>query len=99
MSRGAPLQTAMPGWPALMTIELACAYTSLAEASFRALAKLHWVFPVDCGGLAVTRYRRSDLDHLIDKLPLRGAEIAPQATPARDPADLAMERAARRARG
>lgn len=39
MSRAAPHDAPpMPNWPALMTTELACAYTSLARASFLLLA-------------------------------------------------------------
>lgn len=51
MSRAAPHDAPpMPNWPALMTTELACAYTSLARASFLLLAGRHGVLPVECAG-------------------------------------------------
>jgi hypothetical protein len=106
MSRAAPVEPQIAAWPALLTTELACAYTCLSEMSFRLLARKGSVEPVECGGLAVTRWRRTDLDRLIDSLPARGAEIQPQeasdGAPARvvaDPAEEALRRAARRARG
>ena len=99
MSRAAPHDAPpMPNWPALMTTELACAYTSLARASFLLLAGHHGVLPVECAGLAVVRWKRTDLDVLIDKLPARGAEMAPEGQPANDPAEEALRRAQRRAR-
>jgi len=99
MSRAAPQDAPLPHWPALMTTELACAYTSLARGSFQLLASKHGVLPVECAGLAVTRWRRADLDRLIDKLPARGAEMEPEGQPANDPAEEALRRAAlRRAR-
>jgi hypothetical protein len=98
MSRAMPPDAPLPHWPALMTTELACAYTSLARGSFMLLAGKHGVHPVECAGLAVVRWRRADLDGLIDKLPARGAEIAPEGQPANDPAEEALRRAQRRVR-
>lgn len=106
MSRPAPVEPQIAAWPALLTTELACAYTCLGEMSFRLLARKGDVQPVECGGLAVTRWRRADLDRLIDSLPARGAEMRPQeasggasAAAVADPAAEALRRAARRARG
>lgn len=100
MSRAAPREAALPSWPALLNIDLACAYTCMSEDSFRFFARRYEVHPVDCAGLAVTRWRKTDLDAMIDRLPPKGAEMAPEATPANiDPADAALARAARRARG
>ena len=99
MSRAAPPPVVMPAWPALLTTELACAYTTLSEASFRAVAKLKGLEPRDVAGLAVTRWRRADLDALIDSLPARGAQMPADAPPAADPVDLALQRVKRRARG
>lgn len=103
MTRQAPSEFNIAAWPALLTTELACAYTSLGEQSFRLLARKSGVEPVDCGGLAVTRWRRGDLDRLIDSLPTKGAPIAPNGPPpANDPASAAaaaLERARRRRRG
>lgn len=98
MSRGAPDAIPMPAWPAMLTTELACAYTSLSEASFRAFAKLNRLEPRDCAGLAVTRWRKADLDALIDSLPARGAQMPADTPPAADPVDLALQRVKRRAR-
>lgn len=99
MSRAAPPPVVMPAWPALLTTELACAYTTLSEASFRAVAKLKGLEPRDVAGLAVTRWRRADLDALIDSLPARGAQMPADAPQAADPVDLALQRVKRRARG
>lgn len=100
MTRAAPSEFTVTAWPALLTTELACAYTQLSERSFRLFAAKYGVSPTDCGGLAVTRWRRSDLDRLIDSLPAKG-EQSPHDEPAggRDPAELALEKAKRRARG
>lgn len=89
----------MPAWPALLTTELACAYTTLSASSFRAFAKLNRLEPRECAGLAVTRWRRADLDALIDSLPARGAEMPADAPPETAPVDLALQRVRRRARG
>jgi hypothetical protein len=105
----ARLHTETPAaWPALLTTDLACAYTQLSEQSFRWLATQRGLKPADCAGLAVTRWRRADIDRMIDSLPERGAEIAPQEpgdgrsatlpSPANDPAAAALARAAQRVR-
>lgn len=105
MSRLTP-EPSIAAWPALLTTDLACLYTQLSEQSFRWLAHRSGVRPVDCAGLAVTRWRRGDLDRMIDSLAEKGApaaEDAPQTptatTPAAalDPATDALARAARRA--
>lgn len=107
MSRHAP-EPMIAAWPALLTTDLACAYTQLSEQSFRWLAHQRGVRPTDVAGLAVTRWRRSDLDRMIDSLPARGDEIASQeadsgasattAPTVADPAAHALARAAARAR-
>lgn len=99
MSRQAPTDFTVTAWPALLTTELACAYTCLGEQSFRYLTRRHAVEPVECGGLAVTRWRRSDLDRLIDSLPARGAQIPAEPANAPDPAAAALARAKARAKG
>lgn len=98
MARGAPNAIPMPAWPAMLTTELACAYTSLSEGSFKAFAKLNRLQPRECAGLAVTRWRRTDIDAIIDSLPARGAEMPLDAPPVADPVDLALQRVRRRAR-
>lgn len=57
-----------------MTTETACAYLSLGESSLRYLAAKHGVGPIDCSGLALTRWRQSDLDRLLSALPFRNGE-------------------------
>lgn len=99
MTRPASQLPPLPAWPALLTTDLACAYTSLGEVSFRHLARTHQVEPVECAGLAITRWRRGDLDRLIDSLPARGSEMTPDSAPPVDLAQAALDRAARRARG
>lgn len=93
----------LPDWPVLMGVDLACAYTQLGEDSFRFLARKRGVKPVDCEGLGVTRWRRADLDRLVDSLPHRGAEMAATAPSANDADDdsaaqRALEKARRRIR-
>ena len=101
--------TAIPSaWPALLTTELACAYVQLSEASFRFLAKRRGVKPADIAGLAVTRWRKADLDRMIDSLPTAGDQMPPQEPangpgaaselPAHDPAAAALAKVAQRAR-
>ena len=72
----------LPEWPALMSIEVACEYLDLSPSSFRYLTKSAGVWPVDCHGLALARWRRKDLDGMIDSLPARGGSSAPQTPPA-----------------
>lgn len=107
MSRAA-LAAIPAAWPALLTTELACAYVQLSEASFRFLAHARGVKPADVAGLAVTRWRKADLDRMIDSLAEQGAEMAAQepangpgavvTLPAHDPAAAALAKAAQRAR-
>lgn len=97
----------MTDWPALMTDEHAAAYLDMSEASFRIIAARHKVKPVETG-LRMTRWRRTDLDRLIDSLPLRGEVDRPPgdraaevADPARlvlapDPVEAALARVQRR---
>lgn len=89
--------TALPDWPALLDVTMASAYCSMSEASFRFIARRRGVNPVDIG-LHMTRWRRKDLDGLIDNLPARGANSAPVAGNDQDPAEAALERAKKRAR-
>lgn len=100
MSRAAP---DLPAWPALLTTDLACAFTSLGEASFRLLMGRFKIAPVDCAGLAVVRWRRADIEALIDSLPARGVEMPAGDAPANampeDPGEAALRKAERRARG
>lgn len=55
-----------------MDEEMAAAYFTLSPASFRAVTARAGVQPVDLG-LARLRWRKVDLDRLIEGLPARGA--------------------------
>lgn len=85
----------LPAWPALMNLEYACAYTSLSEAQFKALAARYNVAARDLGGLRGVRWRRADLDRLIDMLPAHGEPSVEVAVV--DPAQAALERVHKRA--
>jgi hypothetical protein len=98
VSRQAPIDFTVTAWPALLTTELACAYVCLSVASFRFLAAKLDVSPVECGGLAVTRWRKTDLDRLIDSLPARGAEMTVEPANSTDPAAAALQKVLRRAK-
>lgn len=103
MTKHAPADFNISAWPALLTTEMACAYTQLSEASFRFAARKHGVAPVDFDGLAVTRWARTDLDLMIDRLPRRGAEMpaepANMPAPEDDPGAAALARVRARAKG
>lgn len=87
---------ALPFWPALMDLEIACAYTQLGETQFKALTATYRVAPRDLGAVRGLRYRRSDLDRMIDMLPARG-EPSPVEVAPLDPAKAALDRVHRRA--
>lgn len=88
----------LPNWPGLMDTATASAYLSMSEASLRLLAHRVGVTPVDCGGLSMTRWRRRDLDAMIDSLPQRDGTVVAQASVV-DDAAAALERVRRRAEG
>lgn len=89
----------LPNWPVLMTTEVACAYVSLGEQSFRFITRKRSVFPVECEGLAVTRWRKSDLDRLVENLPVRGEKIGPIGANDDTAAAQALQRVQRRTSG
>ncbi|MDP1873615.1 hypothetical protein [Phenylobacterium sp.] len=99
----APAPQILPNWPGLMGRRLACDYLQLSPRSFALLTRMHGVAPVDCAGLNVRLWRKADLDRLIDNLPARGAQLAPEGCAANDgpPApqvdDLAAQALARAA--
>lgn len=65
----------LPHWPALMDAETAGAYVGLCASSFRVLAAKKGVKAVDIG-LRAVRYRKADIDRMVDSLPLRDAGSA-----------------------
>lgn len=81
--------TALPDWPALMSIEVACDYLDLRATSFRYMTRMAGTQPVDCHGLALARWRRADLDRMIDSLPARGGDSTVEAREAGNTADHA----------
>lgn len=68
----------LPGWPALLDLEMACAYLSLGEHSFRTMAARQGLRPVETGH-RVVRWRRADLDVLIDKLPVQSSDAGAES--------------------
>jgi hypothetical protein len=95
----------MPDWPAMMELEMALAYTRLGEDSFRSLLSRHGVRAVDLGN-SLVRWRKADIDAMIDRLPLRQprlgrdspASSAGADAPIQDPAAAALDRARKRTR-
>jgi len=85
----------LPAWPALMDLDLACDYTQLGEGQFKALSALYKIAPRDLGPIRGLRWRRVDLDQMIDSLPARGEPSPTAVVP--DPAQAALERVRRRA--
>lgn len=61
----------LPYWPSVMDTARAASYFELSEGSFRQLAARNHILPVELG-MSVVRWRKQDLDDLIDRLPLRG---------------------------
>lgn len=84
-----------PFWPALMDIRLACAYTQLGETQFKALSAYYKIPPRDLGKIRGVRWRRSDLDRMIDMLPAQGEPS--EVVALQDPAQAALDRVRRRA--
>src|SRR5579872_5161663 len=60
--------TPLPNWPILLTTELAARYLSIDENTFAMLAETSNLEPVDLG-VSLIRWRRSELDRLVAKLP------------------------------
>lgn len=89
------MSNALPNWPALMDTEMAASYVGLCPATFQLVAARYNVAAVDLG-VRATRWRKADLDRLVDRLPARGD---PKDTaPVVDLAQAALEKAERRAR-
>ena len=78
----------LPNWPKLMDTQMAASYLALGVSSFRAVAARAGITPVDLG-LSVTRWRREDLDGLVEKLPPRGDDC-----PITDAAEIDLAKAA-----
>jgi hypothetical protein len=55
-----------PYWPAVMDLETASNYLSLSASTFRAVAARADIHPIDLG-VRLLRYRRTDLDRMIQQ--------------------------------
>jgi hypothetical protein len=78
-----------------MDTEMAASYVGLCPATFQLVAARSSVAAVDLG-VRATRWRKADLDRLVDRLPARGD---PKDTaPVVDLAEQALERVRRRAK-
>ena len=60
----------LPDWPALMSAEMASRYLSIDENSLAIVTAAAGVHPVDLG-LDLQRWRRRDLDRLVNGLPVK----------------------------
>jgi len=78
---------------------MAARYLMVGEHTLRTIVHRAGVQPVDLG-VSVTRWRRSDLDALIDKLPYRGdfEDSCTVSTNQPDPKAAALDRVKRRLR-
>ena len=82
---------ALPNWPAMMATDMAAAYVSMSESGFQALAAANGVRPVDLGGLRGVRWKKGDVDRLVDTLPPRdGVSRASGALAAHTAADARL---------
>jgi predicted DNA-binding transcriptional regulator AlpA len=82
-------------WPALMDLATVSAYLALAPGSVASLLRRENIFPVELGG-RFKRWRRSDLDALIARLPARGAPAEPACQPLESGVDWALAAVERR---
>ena len=73
-------------WPAALTLDQACRYLSIEQQGFGALMDRSRILPVDLGD-GTPRWRRSDLDSLLKRLP-----VLPQSTPASGTSTITLDR-------
>lgn len=86
---------ARPDWPALMDAQTAASYLSCSVDTMRGVTARAGVKPVDMG-ISRLRWRRKDLDALVDSLRPRGAPMASEGAPEPDPANDALAAVERR---
>lgn len=84
-------------WPALMDLTTAGDYLALAPNSLLGLLRREHVSPVDLG-LKLRRWRRKDLDDLVERLPLTWVRDARQDPDERTRTDAALAAVERRVR-
>lgn len=88
----APIEPPLPNWPILLTAAMAARYLSVDEHSFGIIVEKSGVCPVDLG-LPLVRWRRSELDRLVGRLPSAPPlEAAVRSTSAPDPAEVMVQR-------
>ncbi|MDO1560376.1 hypothetical protein Q0812_13155 [Brevundimonas sp. 2R-24] len=92
------VERVLPNWPALLDCETAAAYCSMSDETFKAFAAARGVRPVETGH-RLLRWRRVDLDRMIDSLPARvkGPANDGGQVDLRDPAEEALRMVQRRA--
>lgn len=87
----------LPHWPALMDEATAAAYCSCSGPTFRALTSKFKVQPISTD-FRLLRWRKTDIDAMIDRLPTRGVPSTPEAVRAVESLDEARKRARKRRR-
>lgn len=88
----------LPHWPALMDEDRAAEYCGeISVPTFKAMTARYKLQPVDMGA-RLLRWRKADLDRMIDSLPARGAPSPPEAANAPESFDDAVRKAEKRAR-
>lgn len=83
-------------WPALMDLATAGDYLALAPSSLLSLLRRERVSPVDLG-LKARRWRRRDLDDLVERLPLSWVLEARRDPDERHTSEAALAAVERRA--
>ena len=84
-------------WPALMDLTTAGDYLAIAPGSLLSLLRREHVSPVDLG-LKLRRWRRRDLDDLVERLPMTWVQNARGDPDSRRQAEAALAAVEQRAR-
>ena len=84
-------------WPALMDLTTAGDYLALAPGSLLSLLRREHVSPVDLG-LKLRRWRRRDLDDLVERLPMTWVQEARRDPDERTRLDAALAAVEQRTR-
>jgi excisionase family DNA binding protein len=75
-----PKSEDMPDWPALMTAQMAASYLSIDENTLGRMGEDFGLRPIEIGS-GVIRWRRTDLDDLVKKLPRVEEQARSTSTP------------------
>ena len=88
----------LPHWPALMDEATGAAYCGeISAPTFRALTSKYKVQPIETG-FRLLRWKKADLDAMIDRLPTRGVPSTPEEVRSVESLDEARSRARKRRR-